>query len=90
MAEINAPRASRLRNLDVRHPEIHTDARTVCDEWKSTSSVLLLVPEVSASLKKEDSGCMSALASHCSSPLSPSSFGPSANAAFPIEIHVWT
>lgn len=45
MAEIDAPRASRLRKLDVRHPEIHTDPKTVCDEWKSGFSALLLIPE---------------------------------------------
>lgn len=45
MAEINAPGASRLRNLDVRHPEIHTDPRTVYDGWKLGSSALPLVPE---------------------------------------------
>lgn len=46
--------------------------------------------EVSTSLKKEDNGCMSALISHCSSCLSPSSFGASANAALPFETHAWT
>lgn len=104
MAEINAPRASRLRNLDVRHPEIHSDPRTVCDGCKflspppsSRSSLTHSHPqvpppqtEVSASLKKEDNGCMPALASHCSSPLGPSSFGPGANAALPVELHAWT
>lgn len=44
VAEINAPRASRLRNLDLRYPEVHTDLRTTDDGWKSGSSALL-VPE---------------------------------------------
>lgn len=102
VAERDAPRTSRLRKLGVRHPEIHTDPRTVCDEWKSGSSALLLIPrgslthrhpqlplpqmEVSTSLEKEGNSCMSAV----TSPLSPSSFGASANVGLPDETHAWT
>lgn len=45
MAEIDAPRTCRLRKLGVRHPEIYTDPKTVCDGWKSGSSALLLIAE---------------------------------------------
>lgn len=103
MAEINTPGASTLGHLDLRHPEFHTVPRTMDYGWlltplpgsrgSLTNTQPVAFPSsdwdsISASVKKEETDQMPVLAPHCSSPLSPPSFGPSTDAPLPFETHV--